>query len=602
MVIEDVTGGGKTEAALLIVQRLISSGRADGLFVALPTMATADAMFARLARSYRRLFAPGASPSLALAHGRADLNALFQGSILPDGGEAGDIADAAGETASTQCAAWLAEERRRAFLAHVGVGTIDQALLGVLPARHAPLRLLGLARKVLVIDEAHSYDPYVSAELDTLLRFHAMQGGHSVVLSATLPQGRRAALLGAATNRAVSINSDAYPLVTIASAEQVTEHPAALREVLRRDVSVRRLASAEGAVAYLTAAARAGACGIWIRNTVDDVREGAEMLRAAGLDPIVFHARFAMGDRLKIQADVLSWFGKAATADERAPDGIGRVLVGSQVLEQSLDLDADVMVSDLAPVDLLIQRAGRLRRHPERTRPAGVPAFELLVVSPDPVARPASGWAADPAIGGSRFVYAPHILWRSARTLFAAGVIAVPDGVRGLVEAVYGSDAETVPAALLPAETKEEGWRIAQEAAAFANLLKPERGYCRQNGDWEPDTIMPTRLGDAYRTFRLAREVEGCVLPWCDDPIPTRAWSLSEIALRASLATDAVVPGHLVGAVERLRAGWPVWQREIPVLVMSEFSTANGAPTWSGCVFAGDGHRRITYSVIFGMA
>ncbi len=198
VIIEDATGGGKTEAALLLAHRLIADGRADGLFMALPTMATADAMFDRLAESYRRLFTPDARPSLALAHGRAALNDLFQGSILVKAAagperEAADAADAA----SAQCAAWLAEERRRVFFAHVGVGTIDQALLAVLAARYGALRLFGLSRKVLIVDEAHAYDPYMSAELDRLLTFHAMLGGSSIILSATLPHNRRAALLNA---------------------------------------------------------------------------------------------------------------------------------------------------------------------------------------------------------------------------------------------------------------------------------------------------------------------------------------------------------------------------------------------------------------------
>jgi CRISPR-associated endonuclease/helicase Cas3 len=602
VVIEDATGGGKTEAALIVAQRLIASGRADGLFVALPTMATADAMFNRLAQSYRRLFAPEARPSLALAHGRAELNDLFQGSILPQAGEADDVSDDVGESASTQCTAWLAEERRRAFLAHVGVGTIDQALLGVLAAKHAALRLFGLARKVLVIDEAHSYDTYVSAELETLLRFHAMQGGHSIVLSATLPQSRRVALLKNASNREMELSSAAYPLVSVASAHAVREYPAELREVLRRDVKLRRLSAAEQAVDYLAHAARLGACGIWIRNTVDDVRAGSEALRSAGIEPVVFHARFAMGDRLAIQSNVLAWFGKHATAEMRAPGGLGRVLIGSQVLEQSLDLDADVMVSDLAPVDLLIQRAGRLRRHPERVRPVGLPECELLVVSPDPVAAPAADWAADSSIGGTRFVYPPHILWLSARVMFAAGVIAVPDGVRGLVEAVYGDVAEAVPEGLLRSESKDEGERIAQESAAWSNLLKPERGYSWDSGDWSPDIAMPTRLGDDYLVFRMAKEEAGRLVPWCSDADPKRAWALSEISLRRSLATGAVVPAHLAAAMEKLRARWPVWQRETPVLVLSKTSESGDSAIWSGCISGHDGNRDIMYAMTLGLA
>jgi CRISPR-associated endonuclease/helicase Cas3 len=596
VVIEDATGGGKTEAALVLAQRLITEGRADGLFVALPTMATADAMFARLAESYRRLFDSAALPSLALAHGRAGLNALFQGSILPTANSGGDIADGAGESASAQCAAWLAEERRRVFLAHVGVGTIDQALLGVLPARHASLRLFGLARKVLVVDEAHSYDPYVSVELDQLLAFHAMLGGSSIVLSATLPRSRRAALLGAVANRPVATESTEYPLVTVASASGATEHPAALRAVLRRDLPVRRVADMAAAVSCLVGAAEVGACGIWIRNTVDDARAGAEALRAAGMEPILFHARFAMGDRLAIQERVLRWFGKAGTAEDRAPGGRGRILVATQVVEQSLDLDADVMVSDLAPVDLLIQRAGRLRRHPERVRPSKIVGSEFLVVSPEPVAQPSSGWAADPAIGGSRFVYAPHVLWRSARALFAAGAIRVPCGVRALVEAVYGAEAEDVPPALAPAESQAEGRRIAEMTAASANLLDPRKGYCRQNGDWEPDTVMPTRLGDNYRNFRLAREEAGQLVPWRDDADPARAWALSEITLRGSLANDAVVPKHLEQALGRLCAGWPVWQRELPVLVLQK-----NVENWSADALRAKDRVRLAYSRELGL-
>jgi CRISPR-associated endonuclease/helicase Cas3 len=568
VIIEDATGGGKTEAALMIAHRLIAEGRADGLFVALPTMATADAMFGRLAESYRALFDQQADPSLALAHGRAKLNTLFRESILA-GAEvaAADERDDEIETASAQCAAWLAEERRRVFFAHVGVGTIDQALLGVLAARHAALRLFGLSRKVLVVDEAHAYDPYMAEELSRLLTFHAMLGGSSVILSATLPQGRREALLGAFA-RGLGVEpyrpaKTAYPLVTIAGAGQGDELSAAMRGELCRTVPVRRLGTAEEAVAALAEAARAGACGIWVRNTVDDACAGAEALRAAGIEPILFHARFAMGDRLNIQNDVLCWFGKQGGAGNRAPDGIGRVLVATQVVEQSLDLDADVMVTDLAPIDLVIQRAGRLQRHPDRPRPAGFETPKLLIVSPEPVAEPEAAWARDVALGGSAFVYPPHLLWLSARALFQVGEIAVHAGVRDLVEAVYGPEAEAVPAGLGQAEVKFLGTSEAARGQARFNLLDPAAGYALGSGTWESDVVMPTRLGDDYVTFRMAREENGSLVPFCDDAEPARAWALSEIALRRSIADGA----EASPAVERLRGGWPKWQREIPVLV-----------------------------------
>ena len=584
VIVEDATGGGKTEAALLLAHRLIADGRADGLFIALPTMATADAMFDRLAESYRRLFTPDARPSLALAHGRAALNNLFQGSILVKAAAAPDreAADAE-DPASAQCAAWLAEERRRVFFADVGVGTIDQALLAVLAARYAALRLFGLFRKVLIVDEVHAYDPYMSAELDRLLTFHAMLGGSSIILSATLPHTRRAALLKAVGSGLNSASyapaACGYPLVTVAAREGSFEFRAEMRRELRRELPVRRLAEVAEAVHALANAARAGACAIWIRNTVDDARAGAQALREAGGPPILFHARFAMGDRLAIQKGVLDWFGKTSIAADRAPGGIGRVLVATQVVEQSLDLDADVMVTDLAPIELLIQRAGRLRRHPERSRPPGLDDPELLVLSPHPEAASGEDWAEDATIGGSRFVYPMHLLWRSARVMFRAGTIRVPEGVRALVEAVHGDETEALPPALLAAEAKAEGNGMAQRGHADANLLEPREGYSRRNGQWESDVLMPTRLGDDYVTFRMAREEQGRLVPWCSDQDSLRAWALSEIALRRSIADAEAVPATLVPALDRLRADWKAWQKDIPVLVLEPDRTGGWTTT-----------------------
>jgi CRISPR-associated endonuclease/helicase Cas3 len=602
IIIEDATGSGKTEASLMLVHRLMKSGRGDGVFVALPTMATADAMFDRLARSYRRLFADGADPSLALAHGRAMLNTLFCGGILPKtGAPADEVADDA-ETASVQCAAWLAEERRRAFFAHVGVGTIDQALLGVLAARHAALRLFGLSRKILLIDEVHAYDPYMAAELDRLLTFHAMLGGSAILLSATLPRQRRVELLeafarGSGTAAYQPIATD-YPLLTIAAVGSGGECHAPMREALERTLAVRRLATADAAVDALVTAARAGACGIWVRNTVDDALAGALALRAVGIAPILFHARFAMGDRLAIQNRVLHWFGKQADPQARAPGGVGRVLVATQVVEQSLDLDADVMVSDLAPIELLIQRAGRLQRHPKRVRPAGFERPELLVLAPEPVALPDADWAADAAIGATRFVYPAPILWRSARVLFAAGAIDAPGNLRRLVEAVYGADAQVAPPGLLKAEADWIGKTKGQHALARYNLLEPARGYMFRNGEWASDIVMPTRLGDDYTLFRMARVKAGTLVPFCADSDSAYAWASSEIALRRSIAQDAAVPLPLVPVLDRLRAGWPRWQREMKVLVM----LPDGADGWITEVLRDRSKVRLRYTAVSGLA
>lgn len=599
VLVEDVTGGGKTEAALMLAHRMIADGRADGVFVALPTMATADAMFERVAGSYRRLFASEAMPSLVLAHGQAALNSGFTASILDDFApqeKAGT--DAADQPASAQCAAWLADDRRRALLAQVGVGTIDQALLAVLPARHAPLRLHGLIGKVLIVDEAHAYDPFMETELARLLCFHAALGGSAVVLSATLPLIKRAALLGAFADgletEAPVPRSQAYPLVSVLGGAGLVETPATadaaplgLRPGLARTVAVRRLDGPDDAIAALVAASRNGACAVWVRNTVDDVLAAATMLREAGIEPILFHARFAMGDRLAIQGRVLGYFDKHSTPAARAPEGRGRVLVATQVVEQSLDLDFDVMVSDLAPIDLLIQRAGRLWRHPDRDRPAGAEC-SLLVVSPPPIDDAQRDWAMGP-LGGTRFVYRPDVLWRSARVLFAKGTIVTPDGVRELIEAVYGEEAAPVPPALAAVEMTGKGDDLGDRAFALSQVLDFSPPYQRGSGAWESDTRVATRLPDVRTVVRLARWEEGRLRSWCPDADPRRAWALSEVSLRGALTASAVSP-FWTAEIDEVRRDWPVWQRDIPVVVLSQSETG-----WCGLAARGERDAEVLY-------
>ncbi len=226
-ILEDITGAGKTEAAMVLAHRLMAQGNARGLYVALPSMATANAMYERLAKSYRALFGNEVTPSLILARGAARLSDDFVETIAfeqqhPDHSYQDDDV-----SASAYCNAWLADNRKKALLAEVGVGTVDQALLGVLPARHQSLRLLGLVHKVLLVDEVHAYDPYMRALLIALLEMHARQGGSAVLLSATLPQSFRAEL---AQGFAKGLGRDAplltktgYPLVTHLSVTDIQE-------------------------------------------------------------------------------------------------------------------------------------------------------------------------------------------------------------------------------------------------------------------------------------------------------------------------------------------------------------------------------------------
>jgi CRISPR-associated endonuclease/helicase Cas3 len=438
--IEDATGSGKTEAALVLAHRLMCAGRADGLFFALPTMATANAMYARMENAYRRLFALGSTPSLVLSHGRRSLHEGFTASILDGAADPQrDTRKPAEQPAGAQCAAWIADDRRKAFLAEIGAGTIDQAIMAVLPTRHAPLRLLGLSRRVLIVDEAHAYDAYMTKELHGLLAFQAALGGSAIVLSATLTAKQRgelqAAFLGGLGAEAPTDEATEYPLTTAVSRAGVSAEACPMAPGSSRRVAVERLADQGSAIAGIVAAARAGAAVAWVRNAVDDAIEAAQELRKVGIDATLFHARFAMGDRQDVERKVLGWFGRVSCPEERK----GRVLVATQVVEQSLDLDFDLMVTDLAPADLVIQRAGRLWRHQRGERPVRGP--RLLLLAPEPIDDPARGWLGA-ELRRTGFVYSDHaLLWRSARSLLQRRCIETPGGIRALVEAAYDRDA-----------------------------------------------------------------------------------------------------------------------------------------------------------------
>lgn len=562
-VIEDLTGSGKTEAAVTLAHRLIADGRAQGIFLALPTMATANAMFGRLATSYRGLFDATTNPSLVLAHGRANLDPRFVAAIAADPSQNASPSptDPADEAAEAHCTAWLAEDRRRALLAQVGVGTLDQALLAALPVRHSPLRLWGLAGKVLIIDEAHAFDAYMQREMIALLRFHAALGGSAILLSATLPRAVRQGLADAfrdGLGQAPAILSESrYPLTTLVAGTGASETACLVRDGLARRVTVTRLADAEVAIDRIAAAATTGAAIAWVRNTVDDAIAAAGALRARGIEVLLFHARFAMSDRLDIEREVLRRFGR----DDAGADRKG-VLVATQVIEQSLDLDFDLLCTDLAPADLLIQRAGRLWRHKRDLRPVATP--ELLVVSPEPVAEPDATWLRA-AMPGTDAVYRDTALvWRSARAVFGRGGIVTPDDMRPLIETTFDSQSEgSIPVGLAAAAAKAAGKVMGQQGIADQNVLNVWGGYRASVGLWDTDLRTPTRLEDQPQvTLRLAVLHEGIVVPYAHDPDLRRAWSLSEVRVAQHRMSTCPAPAGLDTAVAAARAQWGRWERE----------------------------------------
>jgi len=301
-----------------------------------------------------------------------------------------------------------------------------------------------------------------------------------------------------------------------------------------------------------------------------------------GLDVLLFHARYAMNDRLAVEQEVLRCFGRVSHGVERQ-----RVLVATQVAEQSLDIDFDLMCSDLAPVDLLIQRAGRLWRHTNRPRP--VPGPELIVVSPEAVDEPAADWVKAVLPGTAAVYNDPALLWRGARAIFARGAIVTPDDMRPLIEAAFDSEAEgTVPAAFAKAAGQAEGRTQAHTGIARQNLLEFGRCYDRSAGFWEPETHTPTRLEDRPQvTLRLALLREGVVVPYADDADLRRAWSLSEVSVAKFRISACPIPTGLEAAAVTSLAGWGRWEREsgqvlLAVMMPGESGYTFEAETESG--------------------
>lgn len=548
-ILEDLTGSGKTEAALVLAHQILNAGAAESIFMALPTMATADAMYRRFGRVYRRLFAADKRPWLVLAHSSRNLSDQFRDSVIaPDHVVTGSYGS--GEsTAEATCTSWLADNRKKSLLATVGVGTIDQALMAVLPLRHQALRLLGLSRSVLIVDEVHAYDAYMNETLQRLLEFQASWGGSAILLSATLPRQLRQALvrsycLGAGISPP-TLSSSSYPLMTTVAADACIEIPLEASRRGTRSIDVVYTGDRNRVLAYIQEATQRGDCVCWIRNTVGDAIEAYETLSGLhGPEKVtLFHARFALGDRLDIEERVLKWFGKQSDRESRR----GRILVATQVVEQSLDVDFDGMITDLAPMDLIIQRAGRLHRHPERGE-RGTP--QLLVFGPIPTEEPDRDWVRRFFPAGA-MVYQRHgALWLTARILSAHNVLRMPEDARDYIEQVFGERAITqIPPALLERELEALGRDQGARALAHGTLLSPDEGYSLNYGHWEEESRTPTRLGEPTTQVLLLRDEDGVVRTWYDDMKPGLSERLSQLSVAIRLIASPTREDDIYGIV-----------------------------------------------------
>lgn len=576
VIVEAEMGKGKTEAALALAARLLGRGLGDGLTVALPTMATSNAMFGRVEDVAARLF-PTGDVQLSLAHGGASRQPRFK--ALCERGLRARDADA--PEASVVCARWLLN-KKRILLAQIGVGTIDQALQAALVVRHQFVRMFGLSRNVVIVDEVHAYDAYMEVLLEHLLGWLGALGVPVILLSATLPSERRAALArawrGVEDSEADGSSDDVetartrpYPLVSVATRARVVtlasdQAPSLRTLVVERAPRTEDDAGHVAAVASrLLGAARAGARVVWIRNTVREAQQAFRAVAAHGdgVEHALFHARFRGCDRRQIEEGVLERFGKSA------PSG-GRVLIATQVVEQSLDLDFDELHSDLAPIDLVLQRAGRLHRH-ERVRLPGFERPRLVVHGPS------DSDVAALRFGPSRYVYDVGTLWLADRALRSRATLQLPDDIRPLVEESYHpeSRAELLPqggAALVAAEHRRAGELEARRTKARRCCIPPTTAMPDGGKalDDDEDAVQSfTRDGMSATVLPLwwdgeggrALDAEASSPTWKLDAERGDAWRLASDLMDQTLSLPArTVLEGLVSSEEA--QAWDAWRRK----------------------------------------
>jgi len=453
--IEAPMGIGKTEAALAAVEGVARAHGFGGVFVALPTQATSNQMFTRATNWLGRLGA--GTYVVELAHGKA--SQVREYASLHDAPRCVDVDE--GAEALVTAEAWFSGPKRR-LLAPFVVGTIDQALLCAAKVRHVALRQVGLVGKVVVVDEVHAYDAHMSVFLRRALRWLGAAGVPVILLSATLPPASRKRLVDAYVGSPVELGAVGYPSVThvspagaVSTSDVVSVHPPRRVVVHLLDEAPEDPASAEVVEAVATMAGR-GANVLLIRNTVRRAQRTAQALMdRLGIDRVtLLHARFVARDRLDKERWLTTRFGPAGDRPR------GQVVVGTQVLEQSLDVDFDVLVTDLAPIDLVLQRAGRVHRHGGVRRPEGFREPRLVVVG---FHRTPAGPPTFPT-GSARVYGGEHLLLRSAAVLLDMGNIAVPDDVPALVARVYG-DEDVVPCDWATrASEAADRWRAQEEA------------------------------------------------------------------------------------------------------------------------------------------
>lgn len=605
MIIEEVMGAGKTEAALMAATILAKRAGTSGVLVALPTKATTDAMFTRVLEWAQTSAKSGFS--LKLQHGNAALNSVYKkiqygriasagNAVSPGQSSSMGIDEESGHSRQPAVVhRWFS--KKSALLASLVVCTVDHLLFSALRTKHVSLRHLGISDKVIIIDEVHSYDVYTSQFLKRTVQWLGAFGVPVIALSATLTRRAREELFAAykkgqelkqaakekdkvfepfddlvfAAKRKLqsagngtaaapakeeesdsSSQSPIYPALSYSDVQGVKVRP--LPVLATKEIEVEHWKDGAGLVADLQTRLQNGGCALVVRNTVANAQESYETLRAEfGEDVRLVHSRFTQQDRQDNDEWLVRTFGKPGKS--RRPKRA--IVVGTQVVEQSLDIDFDVLYSDLAPIDLLFQRMGRVHRHERDIRPLPVaqPRCILMGVPGKQDSKP----QVDP---GSSYVYDEDVLLRTAAYVLdkegKGEVWRIPEDIGTAVAAVYE---ESVVTPGLWSDTlqrtrknKEDKAHSKTEGAAIGLLAPPRNTDTASLIDWlggnnpdgDPDEmgIVGVRDGDSgVEVLLVEQQGEGIAAIPTDRHPEYREIDLQELpsgALRERLVRSLV--------------------------------------------------------------
>ena len=467
MIVEAPMGEGKTEAALAAYAELASKHPVRGLYFALPTQATGNMMLPRIEEFLKRFSTQEAE--LHLLHGNADLNEDYRQL------RARAVYDDAGRENGVRATGWFTA-RKRGLLAEYGVGTVDQILVAALRSRHLFVRLYGLASKVVVIDEVHAYDAYMSELLEVLLGWLARLGTSVILLSATLPTYKRDRLLRSFSRDAQTDPATLYPCISSVAVDGEVSAET-LHGLKRSTARIIPLPVKQGdwdeVLTLLETKLSDGGCAACIVNTVAEAQKLYRLVKSRfeGDDVLLFHARFTLEKRLEVERDVIARYGKSGERPHRG------IVIATQVIEQSLDVDFDLMITALSPVDLVLQRLGRLHRH-VRQRPERLRERDMVLLAPERL----QGERTD--FGSDGYVYYPAILYKTAMLFQQKGdwkplEVRFPDGLSELVEAVYSGECD---------EDAVQKWEDERTGKEYADEFMATQYAIPKIADAEADT------------------------------------------------------------------------------------------------------------------